>query len=246
MATNLLYLDDFDIISNEATVIDIEKTEDGRTAVMLDQTCFYPRGGGQDWDTGTIEGPAGSFTVEEVRLDEQGNVKHIGSFRQGEFALGDTVDCRVDEAIRQINTKLHSAGHLIDMAMTELQPDWTPGRGAHYPHMSFVEYSVPEGTIIQEGFSEQLQNKLVALQQTPTDNQIRFMPKEEMARYCRHVPDNIPTNKPARIVIYADTFGSPCGGTHVRRLADIGTVGITKIKVKKGLAKVSYAVAGIN
>ena len=70
MATTLVYLEDFGVVSGEATVIGIEKTEDDRTIVILDQTCFYPRGGGQDWDTGTIEGPTGSFMVQEVRLEE--------------------------------------------------------------------------------------------------------------------------------------------------------------------------------
>ncbi len=246
MATKLAYLEDFDVISCEANIVGVEKTDDDRVVLVLDQTCFYPRGGGQDWDTGRISSDGVEFVVDEVRLDEQGIVHHSGHFNGGEFAAGHTVRCAVDAERRSINTKLHSAGHLLDMSMYELYPDWTPGRGAHYPHMSFVEYQVPEGTAIEDTFAQRLQAKVVEQQQTTIDNEIRFMPKAEMARYCRHVPDNIPANKPSRIVIYANSFGSPCGGTHVKHLTDIGTITITKAKIKQGIAKISYGVANIN
>lgn len=246
MASKLLYLEDFDVVTCEATVVSVAKTEDDRTILVLDQTCFYPRGGGQDWDTGRITADKAEFAVNEVRLDEEASVQHIGQIMRGDFTAGEKAQCVVDRKRRYINTRLHSAGHLIDMSMTELYPDWTPGRGAHYPHMSFVEYDVPEGVVMDEDFAEKLQNKLAKLQQTTIENEIRFMPKSEIGQYCRHIPHNIPPNKPSRIVIYADSFGSPCGGTHVKVLADIGTITVTKAKIKKGLAKVSYAVAGIN
>lgn len=246
MATKLLYLEDFDVVSSKGVAVTVEAIEDNRTAVVLDQTCFYPRGGGQDWDQGVIQSINGVYRVEEVRLDETGAVRHVGHFESGTLAAGDTVTCRVDAERRIVNTRLHSAGHVIDMAMYSLAPEWVPARGGHYPHMSFVEYSVPPDTVPDEQFKQTLQGKIEELLQSTYKNQLLFIPKEEMATYCRHVPDNLPNNKPARIVLYRDDFGIPCGGTHVRRLTDIGTVSITKIKVKQGRAKVSYAVAGIN
>jgi Ser-tRNA(Ala) deacylase AlaX len=246
MATKLLYLEDFNVVSGEASVVDIQKTEDGRTAVILDQTCFYPRGGGQDWDTGTIEGENAIFQAVEVRLDEEGTVHHIGTFSSGEFSAGNAVKLNVNPKTREINTRLHSAGHLIDMAMSVLKPEWVASRGGHYPHMSFVEYQVPEGEQIDEGFVGQVQTKVAELSGSSYENKLLFVSRDEMAKYCRHVPANIPTNKPSRIVLYAEDFGIPCGGTHVKNVQEIGEVTITKAKIKKGLAKVSYAVAGIN
>jgi Ser-tRNA(Ala) deacylase AlaX len=226
--------------------VGIEQTEDGHMAVILDQTCFYPRGGGQDWDTGIIESTNGNFAVQEVRLDEQGNVHHIGGFTNGTFPVGETVQCKVNEATREINTRLHSAGHLIDMALSTFKPDWTPVRGAHYPHMSFVEYQVPDGEQIDDAFVKHLQAAVSELSKSTYQNQLRFMSKDEMTSYCRHVPENLPINKPSRIVLYADDFGIPCGGTHVKNVQEIGQITVTKAKIKKGLAKVSYTVAGIN
>ncbi|MEK7599819.1 MAG: alanine--tRNA ligase-related protein [Patescibacteria group bacterium] len=245
MATKLLYLEAFDIVSCEAQVVSVDKAEDGRDVVILDQTCFYPRGGGQDWDTGTVKAEGGSFSVEEVRLDEHGVVHHIGNL-EGKLSVGQSVQCEVNKSTRQLNTKLHSAGHLVDMAMQDLQPEWIPARGAHYPHMSFVEYQVPQEAQVNEEFKAIVQARVSELSKSAYDNQLLFMSKDEMTKYCRHVPDNLPSNKPSRIVLYSDDFGIPCGGTHVKKAQDVGDITITKIKIKKGLAKVSYAVDGIN
>ncbi len=67
------------------------------------------------------------------------------------------------------------------------------------------------------------------------------MPVEEMHTICAHVPDYIPRNKPARVVVYANTFGIPCGGTHVAKIEDVGPIVITKIKKDGDTIKVSYA-----
>jgi Ser-tRNA(Ala) deacylase AlaX len=243
-ATELLYIKDFDVTACDAAVVSVSKYEDGRTVVVLDQTCFYPRGGGQDWDTGVIKRGDETFAVEEVRLDEAGTVLHIGE-PAVVWQPGDTVSCKADTERRTANTRLHSAGHVLDMAMTEIKPHWIPGKGAHYPHMSFVEYEVGDDTA-DDTLVAKLQAGVNDLTGLNMPNRLMFVPVDEMHNYCRHVPDNIPTNKPGRIVIYGEDFGVPCGGTHVRALSDVGHVTITKIKVKKGIAKVSYTVEGVN
>lgn len=237
--TKLLYLEDFNVTTCKAQVVNQKETEDSRRAIILDQTCFYPRGGGQDWDTGKIVGET-EFVVEEVRLDPDGVVWHIGS---GSLNEGEKVECVVDAKRREKNSKLHSAGHALDMATSEIFPDWIPGKGAHYPHMSFVEYE--GGVENPEEAAKQIETKIAELQAKNPENTLQFMSKDELAKVCRHVPDYIPDNKPTRVVLYG-TFGVPCGGTHVKRIADIGKITITKVKSKKGIIKVSYAVEGIN
>lgn len=248
MATQLVYLEDFDVITCSANVASVGKTEDDRVDIQLDKTCFYPRGGGQDWDEGIItnDDNSATFAVQEVRLDENGVVHHIGAYQSGELKIGDTVGCFVDASRREVNTRLHSAGHLVDMAVDHLGLPWVAGKGAHYPHMSFVEYDteivLEEAGVIQEDI-ERVANEIIA---KGSHNEIRFMPVSEMHTVCKHVPENIPTNKPARVVLYDEAFGVPCGGTHVKDVRAIGHITISKVKSKKGITKVSYAVEGIN
>jgi Ser-tRNA(Ala) deacylase AlaX len=194
----------------------------------------------------TNDDGSASFAVQEVRLDDKGIVHHIGAYQSGELQVGDAVRCIVDAKRREINTRLHSAGHLVDMAIDHLGLSWTAGKGAHYPHMCFVEYEATitseEADIVQKDV-ERVANEIIA---KGSHNEIRFMPVSEMHTVCKHVPDNIPTNKPARVVLYDKTFGIPCGGTHVKDVHDIGRITISKVKSKKGVTKVSYSVEGTN
>ncbi|HSW74697.1 MAG TPA: alanine--tRNA ligase-related protein [Candidatus Saccharimonadales bacterium] len=248
MATQLAYLEDFDVTICDAAVTLAVNTEDARVDIQLDTTCFYPRGGGQDWDEGLITSKDGlvTFVVQEVRLDENGVVHHIGNYQSGVLKASDTVKCSVDAERRGVNTRLHSAGHLVDMAVDRLGLPWVAGKGAHYPHMSFVEYSAEitteQAAALQKDI-EKVANEIIA---KGSHNEIRFMPVSEMHTVCKHVPDNIPANKPARVVLYDKAFGIPCGGTHVKDVHDIGRITVSKIKSKKGITKVSYTVEGIN
>jgi Ser-tRNA(Ala) deacylase AlaX len=238
-------MQDFDVETCDAKVLSITSTEDDRTEILLDQTCFYARGGGQDWDQGTITKSDAEFKVEEVRLDEDGIVHHVGQITSGAFDKDDTVSCKVDHERRLVNMRLHSAAHVIDMAVAKLGLDWAGTKGQHYPHLSAIEYSgtwEPEKAEELRTQIETLTNQLV---EQGSHNTLRFMPVEEMHNYCRHVPDNLPKNKPGRVVLYGD-FGVPCGGTHVKNINQVGKVSIPKLKEKKGVIRLSYAVEGIN
>jgi Ser-tRNA(Ala) deacylase AlaX len=244
--TDLLYMQDFDVESCTAAIKSVLATEDNRTDIELDNTCFYPRGGGQDWDTGTMQNGNNIFTTEEVHLDENGIVHHIGSFESGTLKVGDVVDCVVSHDRRVINTRLHSAGHVIDMAIDNLGLDWVATKGQHYPHLSAVEYSGTWQPERAEELRDSIEERANQLIQKDNVNSLEFMSVDEMHKVVRHVPNNIPKNKPGRVVMYSENFGIPCGGTHVKNLKQIGVIKIPKLKEKKGIIRVSYTVEGIN
>lgn len=128
-------MEDFGVVECAAEVVKLEE-HGPQPVVVLDQTCFYPKGGGQDLDQGTINTDKAVFVVEAVFFID-GEVKHIGHYTESSFAVGDKVRCKVKEDRRSINTRIHSGGHLLDMAVRQLGWDWKPGKGAHYPHMAF-------------------------------------------------------------------------------------------------------------
>lgn len=237
-------MQDFDVGACDAQVLSVVPTEDGRSDIVLNQTCFYARGGGQDWDEGVMRKDGAEFTVKEVRLDENGVVHHIGKAVSGSFAEGEAVHCQVDHERRLINMRLHSAGHVIDMAIDQLGLDWIGTKGQHYPHLSAVEYSGSWEAEKAEKLRTEIETLANRLIEKGSRNTIHFMPVEEMHNYCRHVPSNLPTNKPGRVVLY-DDFGVPCGGTHVRDIKQVGKIRIPKLKEKKGVIRVNYSVEGI-
>ena len=240
MSTILFYLDHMHDLEGDAVVERVDQQAD-RSVVYLDQTILYPQGGGQPYDKGVIQGSGTKFIVEEVRFMD-GEVLHFGHFEGQPFMPGEDVHIVVDAERRQLNTRLHSGGHLVDMAVNQLGFDWTPGKGYHFPDSPFVEYGGQLDAAKQAELQAEIEktsNELIG-QDLPVT--CRFVEIDELHRLCRHVPENIPTNKPSRVVQFAD-FAIPCGGTHVKSLAEIGHVGITKLKQKGDNIIVGYQVS---
>ena len=136
--TKRLYYDDTALYECKST---IEKSLDD--SVILDQTVFHPQGGGQPSDLGyiTSEDQKTVFRVESVRNNEN-EVIHFGTYEQGgPFSVNDKVDLKVDSEKRFLHSRLHSAGHLIDVALAELgRTDLKPGKGYHWEVGTYVEY----------------------------------------------------------------------------------------------------------
>ncbi len=237
--TKLLYMEDFNLLQSPAIVEDVFQ-ENNRTVVLLNETIFYPQGGGQPYDKGVIYGPLGRFIVAEVRFAD-GIVKHIGSFDHGEFKKGDVVQCEVDAARRELNCKLHAAGHVIDMAVDALGLDWKPGKAYHFPDGPYVEYTGSLEGWDREELRKKIEEEAKKLIQEGAEVKLNFMSKEEMKKICRSVPENLPDGKPARIVMYGH-FGIPCGGTHVNNIRDIGGMLVRNLKIGGDIIKVGYDV----
>ncbi len=106
------------LYNDQAVVLAIETLENGRYRVVLDQTIFYPQGGGQPYDQGTIttQDSGALFDVHEVRFDN-GVVYHIGEFKTGSFAIQQKVNLAVYQARRSLHNKYHAGGNLCYIAM---------------------------------------------------------------------------------------------------------------------------------
>lgn len=238
--TVLLYLNDFKRLSCDAQVLSVAQDHD-RTVIELDQTIFYPQGGGQPCDIGMITNQNTTFTVSDVRLVD-GVAKHFGSFSGQPFSVGQQVTCTIDANRRLLNSRIHSAGHVLDCAVKLLQLSWEPGKGYHFSEGPYVEYKGSLASQDKESFKtriEQVCNEIIARGCVITST---AMDKAQLATVCQHVPSYIPEDKPVRVVCI-DGLYTPCGGTHVGTVADIRMMAIRKIKESDGIVRVSYDVA---
>ncbi len=238
--TELLYMLDSYLFAENAKVVSTSEHEDGRQIVILNRTIFYPQGGGQRFDTGTISSAAANFTVEEVRFVD-GQVLHIGKFDKGTLSPGDEVALQIDQSRRILHSKLQSAGHLIDMAMRHVgYESLVPAKGAHYPEWSEVEYEgvIPPEEI--ESAAQKIQADLNKMIDQGYQVKIEMSSKEEAEIKCYILPPHMPDNKPIRIVAVWDDLYMPCGGTHVRNVTELKGLKITRVKSKKGMTKISY------
>jgi Ser-tRNA(Ala) deacylase AlaX len=235
--TDLLYLRDRST-EGSAVISGISQMEDGRSDLFLDGTLFYPQGGGQPYDQGKIATSTGELEVEETRFME-GVVHHIGTV-QGELKTGSEAKLSVDGDRRQLNNRLHTAGHLVDIAMHKMGLKFDPGKGYHFPDSPYVEYLAMIEPEDRERVKEELSaiaNELIS-EALPLTN--RLADRDELADICLFVPDYIPEDKPSRVVFIGDYPGCPCGGTHVADLSEIGSMEIHKIKSKSGNVRLSY------
>lgn len=244
MPTKLLYLDDSNIFTCSALIIEIKKTEEGKEVVITDQTVFYPQGGGQPYDTGEIVSCTSIFSVEEVRFID-GFVYHIGHFKKGIMHIKEKTNLFVNEARRTVNRRYHTAGHIIDIAIKQFDNRLTPVKGFHFPEGAYVEYQ----GLIDESKKEELRSVL----QSKVDDIIhmelpvswKVVQKEQLSMYCDFVPSWIPENKPIRIVQIGEFRAHPCGGTHIRNTKEIKKMLIEKVSSKKGNTRISYSLIAL-
>jgi len=234
-------MDDSYKLQDSAIYIDIIQTEGGKTALILDQTIFYPQGGGQPYDLGTITQEGNVFSVEEVRFKD-GNVYHIGKFTQGVIEKGAQVTLHVDGERRKFNRRNHTAGHLIDVAIKNLGLSLTPAKGYHFPDGAYVEYI----GLMDEAQKEELKskieaevNRLIQLKLPMTAKQVTY---DELKDLCDFVPDYLAHDKPIRVEKIGEYKAHPCGGTHVNNTEEVGGMKIEKIKSKSGNTRISYSI----
>ena len=252
--TELVYFSDTYQTSCEAKVVSCEPVEDpgddgvARFVVVLDRTVAYPAGGGQPSDTGRIVGPGGvAFVVASVASTKDGTVTHLGEFEEegaAPFNADDEVIVTVDADKRLLHARIHSAGHLLDVAMTNIGfgPDvMVPAKGLHQPDQAYVEYTGKVEGLDKDKLMADLKaemNKLVSL----GGSAAAMMGYDEAAEACGGFPAT--SRDPTLRRTTADTAGCPCGGTHVANVNEIGSVDVMRAG-KERTTRVSYTIEGM-
>lgn len=184
--------------------------------VRLDATVFHPQGGGQPSDTGTING----IPVSKVYVDGD-DVIHLLETAPN-FAVGDQVALIVEESPRKLFSRLHSAGHLLAHVAEQEFPGLKAVQGHHFPNEARVEFTfteAPDLDTFKQKLSDALQN-IIANNinvRTSFDNGVRR-------------------------ITFGDYEPTPCGGTHVQELTEIGAILIRNVKNKGGRIRVGYDV----
>lgn len=247
--TKLEYYDQMVKLQSKAKLVFYLKGDDGKKALILDSTIFHPQGGGQPADTGFICVTDSNlrFCVQDVR-SKDGVVFHYGVpedfSRESEFEQGKEVFLQVDESRRRLNSRLHSAGHLLDVCMENVGlGHLEPRKGYHFPDGPYVEYKgvVPPNELQNKQREIEIEvNSLI-----PNGGKVyaTVLPYEEAAELCGgSLPDYIPQGSNPRILKLGDHPGCPCGGTHVSDISEIISMKVSQIRSKKGMTKVFYTV----
>lgn len=208
MNTRKLYYEDAHLSVFSAKVISCEKTEKG-FAVILDATAFYPEGGGQAGDTGTLG------RVQVLDTQEQGEqVVHICD---GPLAPGETVEGRIDYDTRFLRMQQHSGEHIVSGIINRRWGYHNVGfhMGAESTTIDF------DGIIPQEALPE-LEAEANAAVWANIPLHIWTPDKEELPQVNYRTKRALPW--PVRIVEVPGYDTCACCGTHVSATGEIGII----------------------
>jgi alanyl-tRNA synthetase len=206
--TRRLYHEDAYLLEFDASVVE-RRDHEGRPAVVLDATAFYPESGGQPWDRGTLNG----IEVLEV-LDLDGTILHVLA---SDLPPG-PVRGRIDGARRADHRQQHTGQHVLSQAFWELLQGET--LSFHMgPEVSTLEIGLKT---ISDADCERVEDRANAIIWEDREVKTYFVPEARIGE----VPLRRPPKKSGLLrVVEVDGFDySACGGTHVRRTGEIGLV----------------------
>jgi alanyl-tRNA synthetase len=223
--TEKLYYQDSKRLTFTAQIVATRDTERG-PAVRLDRTAFYPTGGGQAHDTGTLDGIA----VRDVWTDDVGEIWHLVDRLPEE----DTVEGEVNGERRFDHMQQHTGQHLLSAAFIHVLDGAT--HSVHFgTEENTVDLDLPHLSWEAAYRVEDAVNRII-WQDRPV--QARFVAQEQLDTLdLRREPQ---VEGKIRVVSVQGYEATPCGGTHVARTGEIGAVKITSISRYKGGVRVGF------
>jgi alanyl-tRNA synthetase len=227
--TERLYYSDSHLIEFEALVTDKTDRVSGWTAVTLDRTAFYPTGGGQPSDTGTLNGER----VLECIDDEQNGVLHVIQGRAPE--VGAAVKGRVDWSRRLDHIQQHTGQHILSQAFVTLFN--APTRGFRVLNEICeidVEITNPTNELIERAV--ELANNVIW-----EDRQITITSATAEAAAQLPLRKDPARDGELRLIEIAGFDLTPCGGTHAYRTGEVGMIVVRHWERAKGLTRIEFA-----
>ncbi|MCS7140426.1 MAG: alanine--tRNA ligase [Candidatus Nezhaarchaeota archaeon] len=231
--TKTLYYDNPRQLSFEAKVL-----RSGKGFVILDQTCFYPRGGGQEHDEGFIIFENSRFEVSEV-LKIGDVILHLIN---GEVPEGAHVKGEVKAGRRLDLMRHHSATHVLLEAIRRVLGDHVWQAGAQkWPdraHIDVTHYKVP--TEEQIKLIESMANDVVFKNLLVKKNFVE-RDKAEKTYGLEIYQGGVVPGRIIRVVEIEGWNAQACGGMHVDSTGEIGLIKIIKVdKIQDGILRFEF------
>ncbi len=218
--------------------------------VVLDQTTFYPEGGGQVGDRGVLRAPGGIFRVTDTRRVDERHIGHVGVVEEGVLRAGAVAEAEVDRRQRAETARHHTLTHILHRTLKDVLGENTEQKGSLVaPDVARFDFNYP---------------------QSLRREQLEWV----NAEIGRHILEDLPVawevmdlaqaRRAGALAIFGEKYGSQvrvvdiggwskelCGGTHVRRSTEVGAAilvresglasGIRRVEVLGGEAALAHA-----
>ncbi len=228
--TEQLYYVDEKMREFTATIVDTKGD-----LVVLDRTGFYPTGGGQENDTGWMEGKK----VVDVMKEGKTIVHRV----EGTFKKGGTVSCRIDGQRRDTLTRHHTAAHVINGASRSVLGNHVWQAGSHiseeFGRLDITHYE----TLSPEELTkiEEIANEIV-LKGLPVYKTFELRNEAEKKHGFRLYQGGAVPGKVLRVLDIPGFDVEACGGTHVDSTGEIGFIKILRCeKISDSVLRLEFA-----
>ncbi|MEP7280968.1 MAG: alanyl-tRNA editing protein [Rubrivivax sp.] len=228
--TEALFRDDATRLTCEATVVAVDAE-----GIVLDRTVFYPTGGGQAGDAGTLrlgaDGPSVAIVDTRKDLHDPALIRHLAAPDSDPALLaaltpGTPVTVQVDALRRRAHMRFHTATHLL----CALVPHPVNGCSIteRYARLDFHM----TGPLDKQGLTDGLA-RLVAAAHPVRARWIDAAELDARPELVRSMSVSPPRGSGRVRLLEIDGVDlQPCGGTHVANTAEVGAVVVTKIEKK--------------
>lgn len=203
----------------------VESVKAGDTAVVvLDNTPFYAESGGQVGDRGELRNEISRFAVEDTFKILANVFGHQGEILEGEIKLGDVLNALVDVRQRTEIMRNHSATHILHKALREVLGEHVQQKGS-LVDASKTRFDFTHNAPISAAQLRQVEDIVNAqiLANTATSGKVMSLDDAQ---------------KTGAMMLFGEKYGDEvrvleigsskelCGGTHVSRTGDIGSLKI--------------------
>lgn len=238
MTQRLYYDKPFDTTFT-AAVAD-NKTQDGATWLALDQTLFYPEGGGQPPDWGSLKTSGWEARVLDVQADKDGIIWHRLDQEEGAPLpdAGTQVSGQIDWARRFDHMQQHTGEHIIANCVYRLTGGFT--HGLHIgQEVSTIDVSLPGGdTRLEEDMLDQIEE--MANQRIAEDGPITCYFPEEEALSSLPLRKDPTVDNMVRVCDIGGFEMVACGGTHLQRASQVGLVKLLYAQPARGKMRLFF------
>ena len=217
----MLFLENAYLKEFESNIINIENNK-----IILNQTIFYAKSGGQPGDTGTLNNNENNINIIDTTYDVEKNIIHITE-EDISFEINEKIKGKINWKARYKHMRMHSSLHLL---CSIIPFDVTGGQIGY--DKSRLDFNVQDSKIDKEEIEHKIneivkQDHLISYQWI-TNNELDKQP--DLVRTMSVKPPK--TKNKIRLVKIGNIDLQPCGGTHVKSTIEIGEIKIGKIENK--------------
>lgn len=222
-----------------------------KVVVVLDQTTFYPEGGGQAGDSGLLVNKNEDIVVEVIDTKKGANntIKHIGLVKSGMINTGEKLATVVNKEMRMASARNHSATHILHKVLKEVLGEHVNQAGSlvtperlRFDVTHFEAITKEELKVIEDKVNDIILESLNITCENMSINDAKN--KGAMALFGEKYGDEV------RVVSMGDYSIELCGGTHLTNTSQIGmfkilseggvAAGVRRIEAITGRAVYNY------